>query len=605
VLAFDFETLLIQPALQAPPPVCMSTSGPSLHPTPEARDVFVGMLRSDVPLIGHNVTYDLACALAWWGCTEEVIAALEADRIGDTWVIERLAEIGGLTPRKVLSLDVLYAAHGFGHLPKDEVRLSYGPLLNRPLTDYSEAQKRYAIDDSLAALAVYERQKARWIDKGLIHWRDVAFLTRKRLWLECIRAYGLRTNPAKIEGLRVAAAEHLGDLRAQAKALGVMRADGTRDMKALRMLVSEAYSGRPPMTKEQKGRKAKSKFVPQVSTARATLEESGDSRLEALAELGEWSSVENTVLPAFERGTVEPIHTKWGMADTTRITSSNPNVTNIRRKAGIRECFEPRRGFCFVAIDHGGLENATLAQVIKTNLRRSRLCDFLNSGGDLHCLVAAQVHCCSYEQAVALHEAGDEAFGNVRNAVKPINFGRPGGAGWKTLRFIAKQIYHLDWSEAETRRYIKAWEQAVPDGKAYLDWVSSLPEDAHGRRSVPIPGTTITRRGCTYCSACNNGFQSLGATVEAACGWEMLKARLRGQIVGAMVNFVHDEFIWEVPIGWQTQTAAALEWIMCNVPRKYLPDVRIGAEAKAMAFWSKKAKRIVRNGELCIWPEAA
>jgi DNA polymerase I-like protein with 3'-5' exonuclease and polymerase domains len=365
----------------------------------------------------------------------------------------------------------------------------------------------------------------------------------------------------------------------------------------------------PPRAK--KGAKERAKpFVPAVKTSRAVLEQSEDPRLEAFAEYGQWASVENNMIPAYRAGTTEPIHTRFGLADSTRITSSRPNVQNLSTDAGIRECFVPRAGYCFVAVDHTGLENAALAQTIIRVLGTHQLADFLNGGGDLHCLTASAVLGCTYPEAMARHEAKDKHFKEIRNAVKPINFGRPGGAGWKTLKFIAKQGYGLDWTEQQTKGYIQAWERAVPEGRAYLQWVSRRKQDAQGRYEVGIPGLTITRRGLPYCSAANNGFQALGTVIEAEVGWGMLCERLSGRSVlsqCALVNFVHDEWIWEVPVGLQTEVAARLEWHMCESPavRRTIPDIQLKTEAVAMARWSKKAERLILNGELAIWEEPA
>ena len=64
------------------------------------------------------------------------------------------------------------------------------------------------------------------------------------------------------------------------------------------------------------------------------------------------------------------------------------------------------------------------------------------------------------------------------------------------------------------------------------------------------------------------------------------------------MNFAHDEFIVEVPLEWLHEVSLQLETIMATAPRKYLPDVKIASEAVAMLRWSKKAKRVERDGML-------
>jgi len=611
----DFETMLIAPGLAAPPPVCVSvalspTEG-EVVPTPEARAEFLRLLRDpEIVLVGHNFIFDLLCSVAWWDCSAEVLAFLEADRLVDTMVYERVAEIQG-SPRKKLALDSLWEYYGLGALPKGLVRLSYGPLLNRPLSEYSTEQIQYSVDDSTAVLQLLAAQRKRHPD---VRQADVADLCRKLFWLNRTAAFGMRTSPDRIDGLRAAAEEHLGELRGAAEALGVVRPNGTKNIKVLRDLVTEAYDGRPPMTqppRAKKGAKPRKKpWVPNVRTSSSVLTESGDPRLQAIAEYGEWSAVQNMVLPAFESGTYQPIHTRFSLADTTRVNSSGPNLLNIRSAEGIRECFIPRGGYVFVDIDHTGLENVALAQVLVSKLRDHRLADFLNGGGDLHCKTGAEIHHCTYEQALALHADEEPAFEKSRKNAKWVNFGRPGGAGWRTLQYIARQMGKVSWTEHETKSYIKAWERAVPAGPMYHDWVKNHPQNAQGWFQVQIPGTTIQRRWVPFCAAANNGFQGLGTVVESKVGWSMLREHLTpGTVLSGCypVLFVHDEFIFEVPEELVTQAAERLVWHMTQAPevRALLPDVEIKADPKAMRFWSKKARRIIRNGELIPWPEAS
>jgi len=110
----------------------------------------------------------------------------------------------------------------------------------------------------------------------------------------------------------------------------------------------------------------------------------------------------------------------------------------------------------------------------------------------------------------------------------------------------------------------------------------------------------------TFCSACNNSFQSLGAVIEGAVGWAVFRERLldpQSPLARcAMVNYVHDEFIFEVPLDLVDAAARRLEAIMHEIPKTVMPDVVLRSKAEAMAFWSKSARRIVLDGKLRVWP---
>lgn len=597
MIACDLETCLFRPGLQAPPPVCLSTFdgvNGALYPTDEIERQIANALQGET--LWHNSAFDLTVLLEWFPALRGTIfAALESGLVHDSLIFQRLAEIAG-APRGPLGLSALWRVYGFGELAKGSVRTSYGPLWNRPLEEYSAEQRAYALLDAEATWKLYERQRA----KHRIAQADVAILVRKQFWLQLTRNRGLRTDPSRLEILAAETHADLEDLRqffqAEPEGAPFVRANGTRNMKAIAAYVQEAYSGSPPKT--DAGR---------VSTSRATLEESGDPILERFAEYGETSAVENKDLPMLLAGCQWPIHTRYGIADTTRSTSSAPNVQNLRRKAGIREGFIPREGFCFVAIDHGGLENATLAQVCVTNLGLRGMAAKINAGEDLHCHVAAKILGTTYEIAKAGYKEGDEKITNARNCAKVVNFGRPGGMGAPTLKLYAKQSYGLDLTLSFCQGLIQAWNAANPDGMAYLKWIGTLTPNGD-RYELTIPGTTILRRNATFCAAANSHFQGLGAIVEAECGWRIAEATFGiGEHAAALrgcrlVNFVHDEFILEVPVGDQTRAAAALETIMTVAPRKYMPDVTLKAECIAMSRWSKKAKRIVVDGELQIDP---
>ena len=75
-----------------------------------------------------------------------------------------------------------------------------------------------------------------------------------------------------------------------------------------------------------------------------------------------------------------------------------------------------------------------------------------------------------------------------------------------------------------------------------------------------------------------------------------------------MVNFVHDEFMLEVPEDLIRANAAVdrMVVIMRFIAKKWMPDLEGKAEGVLMKHWSKKAKP-VRNAEglLIPWEQAA
>jgi hypothetical protein len=666
VTAHDFETCLIRPALQSPPPVCSSwatATDAGILATAELdahfRDMVTRAASGEIWIVGHNWAYDAAVALEWIdGIAEPLFEAYARGHILDTGIFERIAEIGRFTTRKVLSLEVVGAAYGVEVTKDPEIRLGYGRLYGAPLSAYSTGQREYPIADAVNCRTILQRQLKR---HDRVNLADVAFLCRKQFWLQLTRNWGLKIDASRVAGLRKAAEEQLEELRqlAQettielpdkktglARLFPLLREDGTRDMRAIKEYVRVAYDGKPPITDtgEQKIKdgefedEAAAVAAGYISTAATTLQESGDYCLEKFFEFGEWSAVLKKDVKMFE--TIEldggqlmarggyPVHTKYGIADTTRSTSAKPNVQNPRKKEGIRECFVAREGCAIISVDHGGLELCTLAQVI-VNLGIGRLmADKINGGMDLHCDVAKEMLGWSYKDTLAAvknpEHAEHKAVKNKRNCAKVVNFGRPGFMGAPTLVHYAKHSYKTNFetlapaelhSDPKTRAQLFAkqliahWENANPEGKEFLNYAKRLPEGAGGK-CIVIPGTTILRRGATTAAGANTHFQGLGAALEAHVGWIITWEIFCGsgplaKSGARMINFVHDEFLVEVPLAWVTEVAAQLETIMAEAPRPFLPDVKIASEAVAMMRWSKNAERVERDGQLIPWDLAA
>lgn len=634
MIAIDLETDLIAPGNQAPRVTCASFAWDDapdglLLPIHEAAPLIRAAFEAET-IVGANVAFDVECLLAHgWIDWPNVAAAYESDRVIDVQAIERIAEINGSTIRKDLSLASLARFYGVPELNKHataildgaevEVRLSYGALYGRPLTDYPEPHIRYAIADAVATVTVAQRQLIRYPNIAL---SDIAELTRKMLWLRVIANNGMTPDPNRVEDLAELAAEQIEHLGVIAREQGFVRPDGTRDMAAIRAAVTEAYGGAPPMTEEPRRRTSSKPFVAQVKTSKDTLSESGDPILEAFAEYAEWLSVQNKDLGYLREAT---IHTKFGTADTTRTTSSKPNLQNLRRQSkvrcacgrvvdhkdrccggaraslgGIRECFIPRPGHLFVACDHCGLELATLAQCCVSLLGLRDMAGKINRGEDLHSHVGAEILGVTYAEFV--ERKNEPEFANARNCGKVVNFGCPGGMSAKTLVIYAKQSYGITIDYPFAMDLVSHWRRANPDGVRFLDYVHRL--QLGDRFAVRIPGTTIERRGITYCAACNTHFQGLGAAVESFVGWLLLgKHRDPGDILSVCrpVMFVHDEFIFEVPEGLETEAAAEIRQTMIDGAAPYLPDVRIDAEASAMIRWSKNAKAKFDNGRLLVY----
>jgi hypothetical protein len=630
----------------------------------------------DVSIVIHNgAQFDCLCMLAWLDCTELLFAALDSGRIVDTMIVERIAEIGRQTSRKDLSLVSLCRAHGIEPPRKDETQTSYEPLYGAPLSEYTPRQVEYALEDSLKHLELFERQEKRWIRNGAVNMSDVAFLVRKQFALGLTRTWGIRLDAQRVGSLEVAVRDHLSELRATAVEAGLVAShwdipksakgfenlntrwlahldrliagdvdepfdtfrisaekagcrlicENRKDTKRIKRWVANACAGPDgkgvvPQTKKPrdwKPSKKRPEYVTNVSIARATLEDSGDPILAEFAEYGEWLSVESKDLVIFREHLHSPIHTRFGLADTIRSTSSKPNTQNQRRdrpgRPSVRECFQARPGYVLYAIDHVGLELCTLAEFCASKLNLWDMAGKIIARKDLHSVIGAAILRMTYADFVTELDAKSYRAKNARGNGKVVNFGCPGGMSFTTLKLYAKQNYGIDLTLVQAKQLVDLWREVNPDGVAFLEYVGRLPKDIHGI-IVTIPGTTIVRRGCTYCSACNTHFQGLGAALEGHLAYQIEREAHLGYAPDGKIsplihsrpwNYVHDEFIREVEEEYVTDVHYRMQEIMIEGAKGYLRHVPIKAEGTAMRRWSKNAYSQIENGRLTIWDSKA
>ena len=113
----------------------------------------------------------------------------------------------------------------------------------------------------------------------------------------------------------------------------------------------------------------------------------------------------------------------------------------------------------------------------------------------------------------------------------------------------------------------------------------------------------VLRRKCTFNSACNFPFQSLAALGAKRALWAVWRSKY-GKY---MVNFIHDEILFELPMETAAEDVLVIEKIMEDAMKKVIPDVRIKAEGCLMDRWDKEAEPVYDLfGNLTVWqPQAA
>lgn len=193
------------------------------------------------------------------------------------------------------------------------------------------------------------------------------------------------------------------------------------------------------------------------------------------------------------------------------------------------------------------------------------------------------------------------------------NFGFPGGMGPKRFSAWAKASYGLDMTESAAGELRDNWFQNWPEAKKYFEFINKelkwyLGEDMETKRTaITQIGSLRIRGGASFTEACNGFFQGLAADIgknagfliARACYDESAKSPLYGSRI---VNFIHDQFIVEVPEEIGHECAMEVGKLMREGAEPFIPDVPATCTPCLATCWSKEAEAVYdSNGRLIPW----
>ena len=175
----------------------------------------------------------------------------------------------------------------------------------------------------------------------------------------------------------------------------------------------------------------------EISVDKGALEESEDADLLALLEYREVTKLLSTYIDSVEMVNLPRMDGRLRcdyevLQATGRTSSKDPNLQNLPRREGIRDCFVPSADFVFVACDYDAAELRTLAQChYSITGKESPLLSMYkqDSGFDPHTWFACKMLNISYEEGMTRKSQGDKEIKKQRQRAKACNFGFPGGMG--------------------------------------------------------------------------------------------------------------------------------------------------------------------------------
>src|SRR6185437_14804676 len=250
------------------------------------------------------------------------------------------------------------------------------------------------------------------------------------------------------------------------------------------------------------------------------------------------------------------VHTCFQLAATStgRISSAEPNLQNIpiRTEEGrkIRKAFIAEPGHLLLSADYSQIELRLAAHMAEIDALK----DAFRQGLDIHAMTASQVF------GVPI-EGMDPA---TRRRAKAINFGIIYGI---SAFGLANQ---LQVPQAEAAAYIKAYFERFPGIRDYMDRTKlecrekGYVETLFGRKCF-IPGirdANVARRQFAERQAINAPLQGTAADIVRRAMARLPAALLRAGLKARMLLQVHDELLFEVPVGEAEATAALAKEVM-------------------------------------------
>lgn len=688
MLAGDTETCLIRRGLKVPPLVCVSWAlpdggGSGVVGYRDAHDLCKMMLEGES--LWANAAYDLAViGNEFPDLIPLIFDALADDRVDDVIIRQRLIDIAQGCYYKFYRnakgpVKILYAVKDLAQrllgitMKKDEWRLKYGTLREIPVPQWPQGAIDYSRFDSEVLLPIWTHQEQYAFPHSggkpsylLDRYRQV----RASMALHLCSAWGMRTSRDIVQALDDRTAAEFNELRKHLWSVNLLHNKGSRNTKrAKEILLSKSPWERLKLTATGEKKVARGDLTRNdalaggyVSLDEESCESSGHPDLVKYARFSSVIKLRSTFVNSMWNGVKYPLQPNFLiMVETGRTSCSNPNLQQLPREPGIRECCVPREGCVFLACDYDKAELVSLAESCLEFVGFSRLGDRLLAGFDPHLDMGAQILGITYDEAVQWKKIGggvvrdlekqigdfdfpakpqgssrlevqaiidhlrvrynvlltlDQAtwlkrlddIKTFRQMAKAANFGLPGGLGAETFVEYAKSNYGVVITLGEAKHLKYQWNLMWPEMKDYFRYINTLMDAGIGH--ITQPYSKRVRGHVSYTQMCNSFFQQRTADGAKAAAWEVTRRQFTvpsSALYGThMVNFVHDELINEVPEAICHEAGIELREVMIHEFSKFHPKLAkaVRATPVAMNYWSKKAEPVYDDQKRLIpWGE--
>lgn len=299
----------------------------------------------------------------------------------------------------------------------------------------------------------------------------------------------------------------------------------------------------------------------------------------AYRELTKLKSTYVDALPGLINPRTGRLHTCFNqsVAVTGRLSSNNPNLQNIpirtERGREIRKAFISRsKDYCLISADYSQIELRIVAAISGDE----NMIAAFKENKDIHTATAAKVY--NVEEKDVTYD--------MRRAAKAVNFGIIYGQSAFGL------AENLGIARGEAKTIIDNYFTQYPSIKQYMDRSINFAKE-HGyvetligrkRWLKDIYSANFTVRGYAERNAINMPIQGTAADMIKLAMIAVHKELVKKQMRTKMILQVHDELVFDVPVGEVNEAQALIKECMENAMR--LPhDVPVNAETGTGSNW--------------------
>lgn len=677
------------------------------HFWPVIEKLFARCAKGEQAIVGQTIHYDLSCiAVARPDLLGTIFAMYAAGMVFDVEIREKLINLSthgklnyvtspdgahAYVTYSLADLETMYL--GIDRTREKEAedawRKNFEVLAGLKASQYPADAKKYVLDDALGPLKIFHIQDERVEspEGGPCSVHTQEFHTGVAFALRLATIQGMRVDPQRFHEIESEMAQLLSEEKLRLLIeTGILRPSQpsrpSRNQPKDRapdapLLMTKAIKASIDTDKlrERIKQVAEAHGVPVEYTGKKKQVSTAESMIDAvapfdaaLAQYQERQSVQKivtTYLPAMKNpdGTVATrVHPVFNvLIETFRTSSYGSDLfpsTNIQNQdPRTRGCFIPDgpdaqapEGWVYYSVDVSGCELVSVGWKCKQLFGHSQLLDHLNTDGDAHGYLGAQI---AYDMHPEFRNAVNSAmqgrtptkadiytffkgckkheqphirefFKHYRKLAKPTGLGYWGGLGPATFIAYAKSTFGVRCTLQEATRFREIWRETYEEQKPYFDWITTNcldprnPVVGYNENGRPNQGHAYYspmgayRAGCTFTAAANGaGLQTPSAEACKLAFWEVSRATYdpsyNSPLYGTKVHaFIHDEVFGAIPRDqWMHERCQEICRIMSAAIGSIFTGAVIRTEPALMERWDKAAEPVYdKAGRLTIWQPA-